>query len=511
MADRYETDVAWPLPQEPTAAERAAFLQSRKYRNVGPGNNRLEDVADALVPKEPWEYGLMALGPGAGLAGRALAQLPKAARVALGAAGITATASEAEAGNKWSKAGGASVDAVKSWLQKLGYNPSDVPANWVVRHTPQGPVLADASDKGAGGYHNLSALRTGLPLDEMGYKIKGAPDFQRNVKDIADYEGGYLIPTGVDRMRAGGKLTQIGETKLPKAVQMEGGIDYPWLQMGKKVPGQADDVTRIWANQQGPATGINRKAEEVLEKGGTPYLMPVTGAKGMGDSSQQLTSSALQAARQADLTPAAIKAIDEALPVKGAKIKGDPVRPYPGFASDELPDWLRDVSGPWRSAFVKSLDMKPVMKGGGPDIGQVRYANTDPRLVNTPTAAGGRMIAQMDPTLGTAPSLHSTYPAAMLGPQGGVGGLQGSVPFHLINPDIHRALLKAGPAEKFANKADYYSMLHMPTGVPKYQKVTPEVVDLVSEFFRKYPQGWAVGGAVPLAGRAAYEQSVGSQ
>jgi len=97
MAERYETDVAWPLPQEPSAAERAAFAQSRKYRNVGPGNNKLEAVADFLIPKEPWEYGMMALGPGVGLAGRALAQLPKAVRVGLGAAGITATASEAEA------------------------------------------------------------------------------------------------------------------------------------------------------------------------------------------------------------------------------------------------------------------------------------------------------------------------------------------------------------------------------------------------------------------------------
>ena len=73
-----DTSAAFPLPREPTAAEKAAFATSRKYRNVGPGNNQLEAVADALVPKEPWEYGLMALAPGAGLAGRALAQLRKA-------------------------------------------------------------------------------------------------------------------------------------------------------------------------------------------------------------------------------------------------------------------------------------------------------------------------------------------------------------------------------------------------------------------------------------------------
>jgi hypothetical protein len=97
MPQRYETDVAWPLPQEPTAAEKAAFAASRKYRNVGPGNNKLEAVAEALVPKEPWEYGLMAALPGAGPIGQLLAKLPRAAKLAALSAGIGTTASEAEA------------------------------------------------------------------------------------------------------------------------------------------------------------------------------------------------------------------------------------------------------------------------------------------------------------------------------------------------------------------------------------------------------------------------------
>ena len=98
MSNSYDTSAAFPLPREPTAAERAAFVTSRKYRNVGPGNNQLEVLADALIPKEPWEYGLMAALPGAGIVGRGLAKLPNAAKAMLLAAGFGTTASEAEAG-----------------------------------------------------------------------------------------------------------------------------------------------------------------------------------------------------------------------------------------------------------------------------------------------------------------------------------------------------------------------------------------------------------------------------
>ena len=98
MSNTYDTSAAFPLPRQPSPEEKAAFALSRKYRNVGPGNNQLEVLADALIPKEPWEYGLMAALPGAGVVGRGLAKLPQAAKAALLAAGFGTTASEAQAG-----------------------------------------------------------------------------------------------------------------------------------------------------------------------------------------------------------------------------------------------------------------------------------------------------------------------------------------------------------------------------------------------------------------------------
>ena len=46
-------------------------------------------------------------------------------------------------------------------------------------------------------------------------------------------------------------------------------------------------------------------------------------------------------------------------------------------------------------------------------------------------------------------------------------------------------------------------MTNMPTGITKTQTVTPEVVDRVSEFFRRYPQGYAFAGGAPIMGALA--------
>ena len=109
-----ETSAAFPLPQEPSAAEKAAFATSRKYRNVRPGTSNMEAVADFLIPKEPWEYGMVAAAPGMGLIGQALAKLPRAAKLAALGLGIGTTSTEAEAAKV------PSLKQMRELLQRLG-------------------------------------------------------------------------------------------------------------------------------------------------------------------------------------------------------------------------------------------------------------------------------------------------------------------------------------------------------------------------------------------------------
>jgi len=75
--------------------EAAARRLRRPYQNLPPpGSSNMGVVADALIPKEPWEYALAATGPG----GRIASMLPKAMKGGLLALGIGSTASETEAG-----------------------------------------------------------------------------------------------------------------------------------------------------------------------------------------------------------------------------------------------------------------------------------------------------------------------------------------------------------------------------------------------------------------------------
>lgn len=374
--------------------------------------------------------------------------------------------------------------------------------NWMVRHTEAGPEMSVPKGSRGTGFSGLAASK---PVEEMTATVRGAPRFERNVMDIADLQkaNAELLMGVSDRTRAGGRLVEAGGYKFDRPIKQEGGVDYPLLQAGKAV--SDPDTMRLFANAPTVATKINQEALDILERGRNPYFAAINMNKMAGDSSRQIADTVYQAARQAEPNKALVKAIDDSVASELNLLVGKPKEPYPGFASKELKQWLDTTAGPYRAAFVKALDRANFMKQGMPDVGEMRFANTDPRLVNTPIGSGGLLVGKMRPDLGTVPSLHSNYPSAFLGERSDVGQLAGSVPFHLLAPDIHRGLVAAGKAKgkgEFENVPAYYMMNSPPKGVSRSQPVTQEVVDNVSRFLAKYPQGWAVG-AVPFMGALA--------
>lgn len=84
----------------PDANAAAAARTAGPYRAVQEraGTSNLPALADELIPKEPWQIGMMAMMPGMGLVGQAVSKLPLAARVGAGALGFGLTSSDAEAG-----------------------------------------------------------------------------------------------------------------------------------------------------------------------------------------------------------------------------------------------------------------------------------------------------------------------------------------------------------------------------------------------------------------------------
>jgi len=391
-------------------------------------------------------------------------------------------------------------DEVTAALYGGLHGPDAAPGNWIVRYSPDGtPRLIDAGS----GHHGFSAVRSGKPVEDMTYKINNPPAFNRNVWDIADREGDTMIFGVKDRSRAGGQLAEVGGRKLRKPVQMEGGADYSLLHEGTPIPGMPDEARLLYANQQGPANKIIREAREAAEQGSTPLLTLMTMGKGAGDSARQTANTAYRLVKQARPDADLIEAIDKSMASEMKQLKGAPAMAYPGFGHKDMEKWIDAVGGNYRGALVRSLDKAKLRDMSGVDIGEVRYANTDPRFANTPTGSAGRFMGEINPELGVTPhSFHSNYPTGFM-TTAAPGGLVGSVPFKTLAPDLWRGLMKAGEPKYFADNPMTYIMGEMPGGIGKSQKITPEVVDKVSEFFRRNPQGWAVGGGAVMGGLAA--------
>jgi len=274
------------------------------------------------------------------------------------------------------------------------------------------------------------------------------------------------------------------------------------------------DTARIFASaNKGSASKLNNEALRSLEAGRDPIFTSMVMGRGAGDSAKQTAATAYQVAKQSRPSEATVELIDKQMRANMAAEKVKTETPFPGFGSGKLGAWLDENGLKARGAFVRALDTKGARAGGVPDIGEVRYANTDPRLRTTPTGSSGLFMARMRPELEAAgvDSLHSNYPATILGSKADRGGLAGSVPFHVIAPDLHRQLLAAGEPRFFANNPAQLVMTNMPTGISKTQTVTPEVVDRVSEFFRKYPKGFAYAGGVPALGALASQDQYEGQ
>jgi hypothetical protein len=386
------------------------------------------------------------------------------------------------------------------------HGPDTPPGNWMIRYgdnkvTPQ-PTLVDLTTEGGLAHHYFSKTKSGKDIPDMQYKVSGKPPPEGQVFDIEKMqkEGAWILPGVTDASYGakGGKLTSVGGRDFENPVRMEGGRNYSAANEHVQVPDRPD-AQLLFANQKKAAHDIINDAKTVMDKGGVPYFSTVLMNKITSmDSSKQVAKSVHETIKTLKpdeaLTEAINKAVLSEMGGKAHKTAGA----FPGIQSPDFEKWLDNVSGPFRAKFVQALDKESVMKRGGPDIGEVRYANTDPRYRSTPTGGSGLFMGKINPELGTAPSAHSNYSTGTLANRGDTGTLGGSVPFHSLQPDLWRYLMEKG-GTKFGNVPAYYTMMSLPERALKAQKVTQEVVDNVSEFIRRNPKMWstaAAGGAL---------------
>jgi len=487
IAERVRND-PWIYPSEPQAPGAVAAIpdtnpmQAGWARNVNAvrpvsGEGRTESEESRAANNDPYwgmvETALNVFGPTKGGLKAAAVGLPI----------LAASTSDAEAAStrllKHLPYLDKLFNAKTGELVKKTADPFTEAGNWLVKYDQSKPYLSGAD------WHGFSGLR-GKDLDEMAFNILNPRTPQAPVWDIADLQKkkASLVLGVADRTATGGEVAQIGDIKLGRPVAREGGIAYPQYHADTPVAGAPPGARRAFANAPGAASGINNTALEVLKQGRTPYFVPLSMGKGAGDSSIPVADAALQVARQSEPTKGAISYVNRR--VKEAD------KTFPGLMHDDAPDWINQAKGKARRALVEALDMKPARMGGVADMGEVRVAMTDPRLLRAPTGSGGLTIAKMAPELGvTSDSLHSTYPRAFMSPsKADIGGLQGPLPFHMIARDTHRGLMQYDPISKYAERGADYIMRGVPEGVSRVQPVDQRMVDAVSEFYRKHPLGW---------------------
>jgi hypothetical protein len=393
---------------------------------------------------------------------------------------------------------------------KYGGDPQGKFASYLTRFHPQSGELDFVNQSGNTG-NAFTTLKggphPGRDPDAFKRVIEGEPaPYNYPLIDMAQLQkqNASLVFGPTDRVYAGGKLRQAGDVRFDDPIPQEGGVNFPHLQRDVDIPGIPKDAAPLYASvTKAAADNANKAARDVLEQGRVPYYTPLVMNHGAANSSKQVTNTVLQAVRQAEPNADAVSKIDEAVK---AGLTEKQLKEYPGFANrEQLDQWLARGL-PERTAFTNAMDTKKIKDATGINFAALRYANTDPRLLHTPAGSGGIVMGRMRPDVGLSEHpLHSNYPQTFFGQKGEIGGMPGNMPFPMLAPDMHRALVpQLGPQNtSFASTPAIQVMRGLSKETPKSQPVTQEMVDNYYEWFRRHPSGWAVPGAAGMGALAA--------
>ena len=227
-------------------------------------------------------------------------------------------------------------------------------------------------------------------------------------------QGGTVFPLIGDRT-ATGTLKEVGGIKLPDPVDLQGGKNY---MRG------ADEGA--WASEAGALKSLTSRIPD-YEK---PYgvFMPMAGT---GSDFAHMTTNVLhQLWSPKDMTKKGISAVNKKLKT-GKGVDGK----FPDAPSIDTPEFMIEIefNSPLRKAYVQALDDAKLREQGGPDMGVIRHAVTDPDLMHVRPPSVDNLYEQMmgfaatdlSPTAKTRPSTHRTYDTDL---EAGKKGYLGALP-----------------------------------------------------------------------------------
>jgi hypothetical protein len=348
-------------------------------------------------------------------------------------------------------------------------------------------IVKKAVPKAEGTFkHPISGTKLITPIEEM-RPVFGAPTeaiTPRRPMDWSSTEGGVYMPATWDRSRGDrAVLKEINGQKLVNPQVMEGGPLYMnWgdLQPGKQVAASGSEIISRMGDAAAEAKKLAGDKDVYLAN----VLMGLEGA----DFSHMVANPLLDLARQrgfskseAALVDDSIrKALMQSLPSKAPiEKKISYASAWPGIMHPNLDELMWKMGGPYRSSIAKAMDTAAMKELGVPDVASIRYAATQPELLNSPNLSTGFSIAKVNPGAPAVSSGHTTYPVGLPG-LGYEGGSQVDIPFSMFWRDFMKTRT---PGENPSHTQRAFTM-QMPV-----QKADPEWVDTISNYERDVLRG----------------------
>ena len=188
-------------------------------------------------------------------------------------------------------------------------------------------------------------------------------------KDASILQGKTIVPFVGDRSSRDVIITGIGDVEFKNPVRTHGGIQF------------MDEGDQSWASMMSVMKDINKTVETVEQMGGKPVGMTVSmGAEG-GDFSLDTANLILETLRSSNLSKTQLNKMTKAIQnqVKGGK---KPFADIPNLNNlDEFEKYFKGLVGTPRANLVKAFDKAEVQDLGGPKVGQIRLAQSNPGLL----------------------------------------------------------------------------------------------------------------------------------
>ena len=246
--------------------------------------------------------------------------------------------------------------------------------------------------------------QTGVPPSDWsvsGRRMESKVDTPREVSSEDLQKLGYTDLFGfvADGTMANTVVDQINGVNLPRPVMQQGGHEF------------GDNKNALAFMSDGGAMSTKANVwDKLVDAGGRPAVTPMTMGPAGGDFSMHQTMNLVQMIQGmlGDIDP-------DFVPLAGAAKNNKRLLPEGmGLLSPELTEYVAGLNGGQRATLMKSLDTSPALQAGVPSVGAVRWASTDPNLLDVPSLSSGyRVFEPKTKDFFTLPGNHASYDTAV--------------------------------------------------------------------------------------------------